>query len=552
MTFDLTAIDNASTHRLPDWLTDLRPHQMQALQEIKDAFDGGAQLVWLDGPTGAGKTAIGECARRLMSPPRNPIPALYVCSGLTLQDQFLRDFPYAAIVKGRSNYPSELMLAGIMPEATADLCNRGKSGCWLCPSDKNEAPTCSYRLAKISATHAELAVLNTTYMLYEANGAQPSFSGRDLVIADECDELEDELLGYTEYRLSERQAQQLFTQIPKKGTHYVTIAKWLNDVVAPALRMAIAELAGRGNAIDIVKRRNRLKRLYDQTLRTAKELVEGEWVRDDSHHSLVLKPVHVGRFGKELLWRHGRRWLAMSATIISADQLAEDLGATHLRQAVVRVPMTFPVENRPIFFAPVADMSYKGKAEGMPRLANAIGHLLTQHEGERVLIHSVSYELTEYLTKTLRQWAANGLLSDRKIISYRNADTREMAVARYRRTPNAVIIAPSLDRGVDFRDDDCRVVIVAKVPFPSLGDKQVSARLHAPGGQSWYNVQTVRTLVQMTGRGVRSRDDHCVSYILDRNFNNVLNKNKTLLPQWWREAVNTRMGVRPLLVPFAD
>jgi Rad3-related DNA helicase len=94
-----------------------------------------------------------------------------------------------------------------------------------------------------------------------------------------------------------------------------------------------------------------------------------------------------------------------------------------------------------------------------------------------------------------------------------------------------------LDRGVDLPDEQCRVVIIAKVPYPYLGDRQVNARLHSKGGQVWYNVQTVRSIVQMTGRGVRHEDDWCVSYIIDSQFNNLWSRGRGLFPLWWKEAM---------------
>jgi len=106
-----------------------------------------------------------------------------------------------------------------------------------------------------------------------------------------------------------------------------------------------------------------------------------------------------------------------------------------------------------------------------------------------------------------------------------------------------------MDRGVDLAQEACRVVVVMKVPFPNLGDRQTSERLRMNDGDAWYAVQTIRTLVQMTGRGVRSADDWCVSYILDRQFtHNTLRKHKFLLPVWWREALDTRFPVKTLLV----
>ena len=104
----------------------------------------------------------------------------------------------------------------------------------------------------------------------------------------------------------------------------------------------------------------------------------------------------------------------------------------------------------------------------------------------------------------------------------------------------------ALNPGVDLPGDLCRVQVVMKMPFASLGDKQVARRLYSKDGQLWYSVSTVRTLVQMTGRAMRSSDDWCTTYILDRQFvENVWKKSKRLLPKWWSDALRWDGQIAP-------
>jgi Rad3-related DNA helicase len=134
---------------------------------------------------------------------------------------------------------------------------------------------------------------------------------------------------------------------------------------------------------------------------------------------------------------------------------------------------------------------------------------------------------------------------NRTLITYTEGAGREDALGKYKRMPGAVMFAPSMQRGVDLPGDLCRVQVIAKVPFPALGDRQVSARTHLPGGQTWYNVQAIRDVVQMAGRGVRSKDDHAVTYILDRQFGrNLWGKNKSMFPAWFNEAIDTKSDIR--------
>lgn len=205
-----------------------------------------------------------------------------------------------------------------------------------------------------------------------------------------------------------------------------------------------------------------------------------------------------------------------------------------MNYATVSIPSAFPIENRPVVIHNVAAMSRKNKDTAYPAIASGVATILSRHPQHRILVHTVSYDLNRYLVDSLRSSVHFG-----RIVTYNQAQDKSRAVENYLRKDNAALFAPSLDRGIDLPGDDCRVIIVCKIPFPSLGDKQISTKLYRKGGQLWYSVKTVRSLVQMTGRGMRSESDSCTSYILDSQFiEQIWRRNKHLLPQWWKDAVN--------------
>jgi Rad3-related DNA helicase len=180
-----------------------------------------------------------------------------------------------------------------------------------------------------------------------------------------------------------------------------------------------------------------------------------------------------------------------------------------------------------MYVEPVANMVSKETETQWPIAAERVQQIVDWHD-ERILVHTVSYKLADYLVAKIGPRA----------VTYRKASEREDALARFRQSPNGVLVAPSFERGIDLPYDQCRVVVVTKVPFPYLGDKQVSKRLYSRGGQGWYAMQTVRSLVQMTGRAMRHADDKCEIYIIDRQFmSNVWKKSRHLLPQWWKDAL---------------
>lgn len=487
----------------------------------------------------SGKTLIAEMTRRLIA-----AKALYVCHSLGLQDQFLADFPYAQVLKGRSNYSTQ---SGAFPDITCADCDLSgppeEMICSWCP----EPAMCNYIEARETALASPIAVVNTAYLLAEANNVgrltgkgEKAGTERDLIIADEADTLEAIVMSHAEFRISATMLRKLKVNPPKKGSHAPTVAAWLTDELTKAIGRRMEILAppeldlGMAPNVNDNRELKALTNLAGRVPAVAREIVGDGWVRDyDNTDSFILKPVTVDQVSRQWLWRHSKRWLLMSATLVSTDEMIASLGMEGLRCETVTVPMTFPVENRPVHAIRVAEMSAKNRDTAWPQMADGISKILERHPDDKVLVHTVSYKLADELFREVDDPI------DRPKFTYMNSGARDLVLAKYRKIDGpAVIYAPSLDRGFDFKGDDARVVIVAKVPYPNLGDKQVSARLHTRGGQEWYTVQTIRSLVQMTGRGVRSAEDWCVSYILDSSFTDrIWRKSKRLLPRWWKQAV---------------
>jgi len=501
---------------LPEWVDGLRDHQVTAIEECVEHFHTGKRMVVLDAPTGSGKTLIGEAVRQMVAWDGR---SSYVCSSLTLQEQFAQDFPEAKVIMGRGNYPTELD-----PEKTAADCMG--TGCDWCTTHES----CPYQQAKAEAEQADIAVLNSTYQLYASNYTR-SFRSRDLVVVDECDTLEGELMRFADIWIGEGHARQVKMSLPGAGVRYTTLVEWLREWSQRAGQRTI-------HVKDAASART--KRTWVGLVRNA-AMVAADlnansdlWVRQPHARALVMKPVTIDRFAQSKLWTHGDRFLLMSATVISAGAMLKELGWRE-PYGEVTVPMTFPKENRRIVARGQIDMAKKNKDVSWPLMVDAVNAVMAEHPDDNILVHTVSYELAAYLHDRCRS-------DTHALVTYTGREERADMLDRFRAAgetgDRACLFAPSMDRGVDLPDDLCRVQVVAKVPFPYLGDRQVSARMRLPGGQVWYSVETVRRLVQMTGRAVRSKDDWAVTYVLDGQFKkNVLTRSRRLLPGWWLEAV---------------
>lgn len=565
---------------MPEEFEAFRDHQWPAIVETVEWLKRGKKVVFVSAATGAGKTVIAETVRRLRG-----TQAIYSCTTKTLQDQILRDFgEYARTIKGRANY-----ITLDRPDLTADDCTKARKQLPACPScptwgrgasfgqsdDEVDGrgqwhcswchPTsnCPYQVAKDQAWMSRLAVLNLAYFLNETTGFSSRFRNWPLVLLDEADQLERQLMSHVSVDITPYRRKELGIGLPKKTVEDDWV-RWIEDEVIPATRSKLKNIGaqqGFGFGDEEVKA-NRRKKSLRTFLAKMKYLVEpvetevdGEivslprvtanwvldgvekpiWAKDwdESKVTATFKPVYVADEAREVLWEKADQFVLFSATFVSVDHTAKMLGLEPDEYAHVEVDYSFPVDRRPIVPRTVASVTYKTKLDAYPKLGDEVGAIMAEHPNDRILVHTVSYDLTKAVLKSLNR---DGL--GERVVTYFNAGERTRAIAEYESRGDAVILAPSLDRGVDFKDDLCRVIVVCKIPYP-YQDKQVKARLHGGGreGQTWYSIESIRTLCQMTGRGMRSEGDWVATYILDEQFRTLWRKEKRLFPAWWSEAV---------------
>lgn len=325
--------------------------------------------------------------------------------------------------------------------------------------------------------------------------------------------------------LTEKQISRLKLPMPRHRTNFESWIPWANEVV-PLINDEIHQLKG----IDTVQQR-RLKKSYEKLLGKLSfftKNVDDTWVWYPEPERWEFKPVWVSRYAGMRLWRHAASVLCMSATILDAGQYAKDVGLKEW--SYQRLPNPFPKENRPVYYQPVVNLRHSQMNGELPKLSRHIDYLLQEHADQKVLVHTANYEIARYLMENLS--------NTRRLMSHESGN-REQQLQAFKETGlPAVMISPSMDRGVDLPDDLCRVVIVAKMPFAYLGDPQIKRRVYgAKDGNHWYAVKTIRTVHQMVGRGVRSKSDWCTSYILDEQFERLYRNYPDVFLDSFKEAL---------------
>jgi len=98
-----------------------RPQQVQALSHILQAISEGATDVFLQMPTGGGKSVIGHALSKLVG----AAPAYYTVDKVALGDQYTRSLPVVHRIAGRRNYPCYLpMDPAHVDRSTAEIAER--------------------------------------------------------------------------------------------------------------------------------------------------------------------------------------------------------------------------------------------------------------------------------------------------------------------------------------------------------------------------------------------------------------------------------------------
>jgi Rad3-related DNA helicase len=169
-------------------------------------------------------------------------------------------------------------------------------------------------------------------------------------------------------------------------------------------------------------------------------------------------------------------------------------------------------------------MSLQRRAQNMGRIAQGI----RDHANGKTIVHAHAHSLARALSDELKRLGVAHVLQD--------PDDREGSLAKWMRGLEEVFVSVRMNEGLDLRDDLCRTQILAKMPWPDLGDPWVQAR-NSTMGDAWMHREVARSIAQAYGRAVRSEQDWANFVILDEGFEAFYRRDKAMFPTWFREAV---------------
>jgi Rad3-related DNA helicase len=559
-------------------LPTIREKQKSVLAEIDSAINSGYKQIFLEAPTGFGKTPVAIALARYLG-------SSHICTATKdLQTQYRRDFPFVVEVKGRANFPcivkedmgldescdygpcvkddtydciykSRLMdykvegegtvheIVKLDPFAERRYVDKMRSKSKLM---ELEWRPCHYFHQKWIGARSSHTVYNYHYFLsdvFYAGTAQK----RNLLVLDEAHQLESEVGDFRSFTIRKNMLPFLKMQMPDRNVD--EISTWLEFCIE--LKERLSEFAQKAegiieqsnqrvpvepfterNLIDAIERKATLAAVIDDMKVNKENWIVSGLQRDSANQltKITLTPLDISSYFDSILDK-GSVSLFMSATILSKDYLCKTAGLEPDKVKFIRIEKSdFPVENRRIHMKNTAWLNAKTMTENLPKIAKEVEKIMSKHKDEKGIIHTTSYSQLQFIKDNIGKENAGRLIETGSSL-----DRSEVLEKHYASKKPTVLISPSLHLGIDLKDDFSRFQIIVKVPYPDLTDKRIGKMKERD--PKWYTWNTVLRLVQAYGRSVRSKDDHATTYILDSSISYLLKNAQDLVPKWFTEAL---------------
>lgn len=539
-----------------------RSQQIDVVNEIHDHWDE-FDYFGLSLPTGVGKTYI---ATAIADSVKN---AYILTSSLQLQGQYEKSWKEIVNLKGRSNYSCT-----VNPKFTVDAapCAANKDLFADCMSKR----CCSYYNQRNLAIASKAMITNPVYMLYSthcgfAKEEDAPWVKRSVLIIDEAHNIENHLVSFAEsnvdpfryhaefgcdtdkFRFTGDQAVdymmvvqikeilmekaiELLGQLEKEfpiarftGVDPRTWARSFTDKAAEKVR----KLQTRINALD--KAIQPLK-IFFNTHATPEEL-NRRWIvtKVADQNVLKLAPVYGDFLFKEYFGTLADKFVFLSATLGSKKSFAREIGISESEIFYKETDSPFSPEKSPVIVMPSITLSKDHYKSSVSKVGGIVDTILDMHQGERGMIHSITYDLQKHIFMGVTDGNRKRLVC-RDMDELSNAKNKkkrsnEELLSLHVKKKDSVLLSPSMMEGVDLHDDLSAFQIIIKLPWANLGDIRIKTKSNLDS--AWYNNKMWLNILQASGRSTRHENDSSVTYILDAKFMYFYDMWKQNLPKWF-------------------
>lgn len=550
-----------------------RQGQREVVEAICNHYlDDPEGTIILDAPTGSGKSLIAMWSAHVLKELGNR--GYLVTSDLMLQDQYEEDFKRFKLgwpsIRGVDNYEC---IVNDLPFSLGDCKMKGigyeqaeKLSCW------NQ---CGYLQARRRAKELPVALFNYSYYLIQRNYVEDKmiqddrevpFPKRDFVFFDEAHKVDSIVQSHFSPRI-DKGTVNLFKEVNRFVQKHAINAAWVTEnriasIVDRLMReddpQELMKHIGEFRGIAISYRKVKQAALKQsktrfkggdipkdwQTFFGRMDRLKDIWCKFDDYHDIIKElgtaAIVIKRneletqflcleeammIDKFLQKKSGFK-VFMSATLGDIRAFAKHTKMGNAK--VIRMDNNFSYKKSPIVFVNRHKLSFREREQNLPKVVQTLDKILEKHKGQSGIIHAGSYDFMNYINAKSKHKFS--------FVTYDSAKERGGAIELFNKIDGKVLVGPSLLEGLDLKDDKSRFQIFFKVPYPSLGDPLVKAKMTAFPG--WYDWKTGIAIQQGAGRSIRSKDDWAITYILDACFRSLINK-PDFFPPSFEERIKT-------------
>lgn len=523
-------------------LAEPRSKQVLALERTMVHATNGIQDIVIAAPTGIGKTGIGAAAclwgGQPGLDPKFAQGGFYLVTQKLLQDQLEHDFPRftrfgdrcaslkSAIEYKCPNYTTCMVGKKMTEGKKCDLVERGY---------------CRYIQARTRFGQALLSATNYAYFFTERTYLN-NLPDRQVLVCDECHTLERQLMGFVEFSVDklalEKWVPHLDVPVLSTASKF---ADWVSSTYLPAVESRL-EMLNRNLCDDHENFRlqDECSKLENHVNRVKLSIVNirehpADWVYwqqpNGIHLECIAKPLFAHNYIKPLVTSAAKLRIYMSAYPGPKKVFCRSLGFDPAKTAWLNLNSTFPPANRPVHVLSIGSMGRKSVDQTLPKVLKVAENLMGTHATEKGIIHCHSYALGNALFEHLKRTKH----ASRVLFARKSSERAACLRAHTDSVQPTVLLSPSMAEGFSLDDDLARFQLIAKMPYPYLGDQQIAARKDLD--PEWYIMQTVMMVIQAAGRIVRSDTDHGTTYILDKDFERIFEEHNDFFPHWFQEAL---------------
>jgi len=549
-----------------------RKGQREIVTKICETYleDPKSTLV-IDAPTGAGKSLIAMWSAHVLKELGNR--GYMVTSDLSLQDQYESDFYKYGLrwpsIKGVDNY--ECSVNGL-PFSLGDCKLKGMG--YEQAESLSCYGSCEYLQNRRRAIDQPISLLNYSFWLIQRNYVEAKmeqeertvpFEQRDFVFFDEAHRVDDIVQSHFSPRIDQTIVDKMVTLnrfASKQGFQEATYTKnkiqhLVNEMMSGDKHdvfSAMSEferiLHGFGKvrkiANKLAKRRygntgvpkdwqtsfghfDRLKDVHckvEDYLSLIKEVGIDKMVLDQNEHEAKFMCVEESLMINKYLHEKADFKVFMSATIGDPKAFVKIMGIKNAK--FIRMDNVFNYDKSPIVFVNRHKLSFREREKSLPKVVEILDQIISKHKGQRGVIHTGSYAFTNFIKQNSKHTF--------RLMDYENSKEKSVMLDLFKKKEGAVLMGPSLLEGLDLKDDISRFQIFFKVPYPSLGDPLIKAKMQT--SNEWYDWKTGISIMQGVGRSVRNENDWAVTYVLDACFRSLIYK-PGFFPPSFTEMVKT-------------